>query len=72
MVWCGLWKDKIVGPYFFSGNVTSETYLTMLRDFLIPDLNKFGSRPQWFMQDGAPPHYDLQVHRWLDKIFPQH
>lgn len=72
MVWCGLWKDKIFGPYFFDGNVTSEIYLTMLRDSLIPDLDQFGSRPQWFMQDGAPPHYGLQVRRWLDEIFPQH
>lgn len=71
MVWCGLWKDRIIGPYFFHRNVDSETYLTMLGDSLLPTLDAIGSRPEWFMQDGAPPHYAIQVRTWLDDNFPQ-
>ena len=42
----------------------------MLREFLMSELDTIGSRPRWFMQDGAPPHYGLQVRAWLDQNFP--
>ena len=72
MVWCGLWNDRIFGPYFFNGNVSSSTYLFMLQESLMPDLDNFGSRPQWFMQYGAPPHFGIGVRQWLDETFPNH
>lgn len=54
--------DKIIGSYVFDKTVTSESYLIMLRGLLIPaDLDNFRLRPQWFMQEGASPHYCLQV-----------
>lgn len=30
MVWCGLWYDRLSGPFFFDENVTGEKYLEML------------------------------------------
>jgi predicted DNA-binding transcriptional regulator AlpA len=36
MVWCGITSDGLIGPYFFNGTVTGESYLNMLRDFLWP------------------------------------
>ena len=63
MVWCGLWKDRIIGPYFFDGTVNSENYLEMLGDSLLPDLDLLGPRPEWFMQDGAPP--PIMVHKFV-------
>ena len=71
MVWCGLWKDRLFGPYFFYGNVTSDMYLSVLKE-LMAHLNIFGSRPAWFMQDGAPPHYSLEMRRCLNQTFPGH
>ena len=59
MVWCGLWRDHVLGPFFFNQTVTGERiYLNMLQNDLIPQFDLLGDgRPTWFMQDGAPPHY---------------
>ena len=33
MVWAGLFKDQLIGPYFFTrGTVTGEKYLYMLKE----------------------------------------
>ena len=37
MVWAGLFKDQLIGPYFFTrGTVTGEKYLYMLKEDLWP------------------------------------
>ena len=38
-------------------------------DFPISELELIGSRLQWFMQDGATPHYGFQVHNCPNKNF---
>ncbi len=30
MVWCGVWSNGRVGPFFFDGSVNEESYLAML------------------------------------------
>lgn len=72
MVWAGIIDDKLIGPYFFPGNVNQETYLEMLGDYLLPELDILGIDPGhiWFQQDGAPPHFALMVRHWLDEHFP--
>jgi hypothetical protein len=37
-VWVGIWSGGIVGPYFFDGTVTGESYLEMLRAVVLPEL----------------------------------
>ena len=70
MVWCGLWKKHILGPFFFLSNLTGEAYLQMLQDDLLPQINSLcDGYPTWFMQDGAPPHYAKVVCEWLDLNF---
>ena len=39
MVLCGLWKAHVLGPFFFEENVTGETYLNMLKNQLMPQLD---------------------------------
>ena len=57
MVWCGLWKAHVLGPFFFEEHVTGESYLNMLTDQLMPQLDGFGEGlPDYFQQDGAPAH----------------
>lgn len=77
-VWAGIVRNRIIGPHFFEGNLDGSTYLQFLRGFLVPTLiNLFpdrinpGSFDQclWFQQDGAPPHYAVDVRRYLDEIF---
>lgn len=69
-VWIGLLGQTIIGPYFFLGNVTGESYLAMLEEKLLPVLHEVG-HPLLFQQDGAPPHWTIPVRNWLDFWFPQ-
>ena len=70
MVWCGLWKDHVLGPFFFVSTVTGKNYLKMLKDDFIPELNFIGEdRPDYFVQVGAPDDYATAVRQWLDENF---
>lgn len=73
MVWAGIYNQEIVGPFFFDDTVTGESYLQMLGDFLVPELHSRGYEPDtiMFQQDGAPPHFKLEVRHWLDETFLQ-
>lgn len=77
-VWAGIIRDRVVGPYFFEGNLTGEMYLDFLRFELIPALAALFPNDEdpdvphpsiWFQQDGAPPHYALPVREFLDQTF---
>ena len=73
-VWCGIWSGGIVGPIFFDATVTGISYLSMLKEHLLPRLQKisqFTSGQLWFMHDGAPPHWSTAVRNWLNDIFDQ-
>ena len=70
IVWCGLWRSYVLGPFFFNETVTVEVYLRMLQNDLMPQLECIGEgKPLWFMQDGAPPHYATIVRNWLNGNF---
>jgi len=70
MVWRGLWKAYVLGPFFFDNHVTGETYLTMLRDQLMPQLERLDEGlSEWFQQDGAPAHFATVVRDWLNDNF---
>ncbi len=72
VVWGGIWSNGIVGPYFFKGNVTSDSYLEMLQNIIIPQLEKRTEFEKMIWhQDGAPPHYGKIVREYLDDTFVQ-
>ncbi|KAL1268514.1 hypothetical protein QQF64_033877 [Cirrhinus molitorella] len=72
MVWCGIWDTKIVGPFFINGNLKATGYLKLLHDDVFPSLcTEAGTFPEFFQQDGAPPHYGCQVRAFLDEQFPE-
>ena len=49
-----------------------ETYLNMLRDKLMPQIECLGKGlPDWFQQDGASAHYATTVRDWLNDTFSQ-
>ena len=67
-------RKGIIGPYFFpEDTVNSFYYLDMLENFFYPSLQEKGllSERTHYQQDGAPPHYSLDVRAWLDAKFPQ-
>ena len=66
-VWCGLMKDCVIGPFFFAEpTVTARTYLDMLELYVVPQ-HPAGTI---YQQDGAPPHYALEVRKFLNYNFP--
>lgn len=70
MVWCGMHKTKIIGPYFFSEpTVTGESYKRMLRYYAMPQVMNLPDSPI-FQQDGAPPHWSRLVRSYLDEKLP--
>jgi hypothetical protein len=70
-VWAAIWKDGIIGPFFFDANVTSERYLELLKDQFWPKVAQLGLQADMiFMQDGAPPRWGKSVRCWLNEHFP--
>ena len=79
-VWCGFAVSFILGLFFFQKlcpacgrktcTVTSERYLTLLRDRIVP---AFQERHELtvvtFMQDGAPSHISRDVKTFLLESF---
>jgi hypothetical protein len=69
--WAGIWTYGVIGPFFFDGNVSGQSYLAMLNEKMWPEVQQRTQvRRLWFQQDGAPAHYDRQVRQWLDEKFP--
>lgn len=73
-VWAGILNNQIIGPFFIEGNLTAARYLEMLTDQIIPAVqaaNNGQINELWFQQDGAPPHWGVNVRHYLDQTFPQ-
>lgn len=71
-VWIGIIDQNVIGPFFIEGNLTSERYLLLLQENVIPSLNAlYPNREEiWFQQDGAPAHFSVEVRQFLDEEFP--
>lgn len=61
MVWAGILGDRIIGPFFFDGNMNAQIYSTFLRENLPTMFDNNPIQPQqiWWQQDGAPPHNSI-------------
>ena len=76
-VWAGLiGSGEILGPYFFEGNVTGNTYLAMIDNFVVPNIRgRFEERNNgrlargWWVQDGARAHRARAVTARLNELF---
>lgn len=42
----------------------------MLKSQFLPQVKRTTKRMMIFQQDGAPPHYGIEVRKYLDEIFP--
>ena len=70
-VWAGIWVGGIIGPFFFDGNVTADSYLEMLRKDIVTSISsQMDLEDVVYMHDGAPAHYARSVRHFLDKTFP--
>jgi len=70
----------VIGPFFFedargaTATVTTERYVFMLENFLIPELRRrrINTRHVWFQQDGATAHTARATMETVRRIFPGH
>lgn len=78
-VWAGIINNQIIGPYFFNETLNGERYLEFLNNFLVPTLKRLFpdndnpdqiDRNIWYQQDGAPPHFAVEVRAYLNEVFP--
>lgn len=74
-VWCGVTTSGIIGPYFFeldnqTVTVTSDRYVDMLQNFLMPEVRRLGLNNVMFQQDGATAHTALQSMNTVREFFP--
>lgn len=78
-VWCGIIGGHIIGPYLINGNLNSARYLALLQESIVPDLIRLFPNDNdpnlvaehiWFQQDGAPPHFGIEVREFLNQTFP--
>lgn len=72
-VWAGIIGNFIVGPVILPRRLTGENYLDFLQNTLpelLEDLPLQLRRDMWFMQDGAPPHFSLNVRNHLNEQYP--
>jgi len=70
-VWCGMTANRVIGPHLLRDTMNAERYLQMLEDYVWPVVSGWENIDELvFMHDGAPPHFALIVHPWLDQNFP--
>ena len=70
MVWAGISSNRRVGPFFFEGRVTGNSYLEMLQEKMMPVISEWEEFNNLiFQQDGAPSHYALSVREYLNNEF---
>lgn len=72
-VWVGMWHNKIIGPFFLEGHLTSESYEELIRTNILDSLMDEPLnvlRQLWWQQDGAPPHNGRRVRNLLNELFP--
>jgi hypothetical protein len=65
-------KTQLIGPFFFKDDtVNGENYLSMLQNFFRPEVRRLHKvRSIIFQQDGASPHFTIDVRQYLDHQFP--
>jgi hypothetical protein len=69
-VWRGVMCNMTIRPFLFAKKtVTGSSYLDMLQLYAFPQLEHLQPNV-FFQQDGAPPHWSLNVWQALNAIFP--
>ena len=70
-VWAGIYSGGIIGPFFLMENLTGDRYLQLLEEDIIPAIIERELPVNLYLQqDGAPPHYNVEVRQFLNDQFP--
>lgn len=69
-VWCEMSVIQVLGPYYYdSAIVAVASCKHLLISYVLPMLPSLLS-DTILQQDGAPPHYSLEMHQLLDEKLP--
>ncbi|XP_037020829.2 uncharacterized protein LOC119063554 isoform X1 [Artibeus jamaicensis] len=70
-VWAGFSCKGVFGPIFFHTAITQDLYLNMLKDTVLPQLQRQHDNDDYFFQqDEAHPHCAVTVREFLDEQLP--
>lgn len=72
-VWMGIIDRYLIGPVMLPNRLNGESFLQFLEQNLnenLEDVPLAIRRNMWFMLDGAPPHFSVNVRHFLDSRFP--
>ena len=72
-VWCGMIDDMLIGPVILDDRKTGQNYLDFLQNELPKELEDVPLATRiavYFLHDGAPSHYSLNVMQHLNDTFP--
>jgi hypothetical protein len=73
-VWAGIVGDVILGPFFLPARLTGDEYLNFLQNGfneLLDDVPLRHLQGNWFMHDGAPAHFAVQLRQHLNQMYPE-
>lgn len=71
-VWCGIFYDTLIGPFFFSENLNGDKYLEFLKTelpILLEDIPLSRCKHLVWQQDSAPAHNKNTVIQHLNSTF---
>lgn len=71
-VWAGMIGSYLLGPIFLPPRLNGQLYHDFLLEQLplaLEDIDIQTRLNMWFMHDGAPPHFSLQVREHLNNVF---
>lgn len=71
-VWVGIFRGRLLGPYFYDGNLNGEHYVNILREHVTPFLENLPLQdiPNiYFQQDGCPAHNARITTDYLNQEF---
>lgn len=71
-VWAGIVNGQLIGPFILQNRLSGAIYLEFLREtlpVLLEEVNLDVRRQMFFLHDGAPPHFALEVRQHLINVF---
>lgn len=72
-IWAGIVNGILIGPFILPDRMDGMQYLNFLQNDLPELLEEVPlniRQNMWFLHDGAPPHYRLEVRNYLNYAFP--
>lgn len=72
-VWVGIYRNRILGPIIYEGNLNAVRYKELIEPYVLDIVDNTPliiMRDLWWQQDGAPPHNGRNVTRFLNEQFP--